>query len=58
MFRSTKLEVHEIRYTGLPLAVLSRPDAVIARIGRPIDRFLVWLRPTLFGYQFVVRLGR
>jgi glycosyltransferase involved in cell wall biosynthesis len=57
MFKSAGLEVRDIRYTGLPLAVLSRPDGFVSRIGRRIDRFLVRLRPTLFGYQFVVRLS-
>ena len=48
-------EVLELRYTGLPFDVLSSGVSVRARIGRRVDRLLVRLRPTLFGYQFVLR---
>ena len=56
LFGDAGLEVQELRYTGLPFAVLSRPDGFGARVGQRIDRSLVRLRPTLFGYQFVARL--
>jgi glycosyltransferase involved in cell wall biosynthesis len=52
---STGLEVLELRYTGLPFDVLSSGQSLRARIGRRVDRSLVKLRPTLFGYQFVLR---
>ncbi len=48
----------ELRYTGLPLGVL-RPGArrsVRRLLRQAVDRALVRLRPTLFGYQFVATL--
>lgn len=52
---ATGLEVLELRYTGLPFDVLSSGQSLRAGIGRRVDRALVKLRPTLFGYQFVLR---
>ena len=49
------LEVVDMRYTGLPFDVLSRGKSLPSRIGRRLDQFLLKLRPTLFGYQFVLR---
>jgi 2-polyprenyl-3-methyl-5-hydroxy-6-metoxy-1,4-benzoquinol methylase len=54
--RSCGLEVTEIRYTGLPFDVLTGDGPPAARLARRLDRLLVRLRPTLFGYQFVLRL--
>lgn len=39
--------------TGLPLDVLTSGGGLTRRALRVADRFLVTLRPTLFGYQFV-----
>jgi glycosyltransferase involved in cell wall biosynthesis len=55
--RTSGLEVEELRYTGLPFDVLAGRDPTLAsRIARWVDRTLVRLRPTLFGYQFVLRM--
>jgi 2-polyprenyl-3-methyl-5-hydroxy-6-metoxy-1,4-benzoquinol methylase/glycosyltransferase involved in cell wall biosynthesis len=56
MVRAAGLDVLDLRYTGLPLDVLTRGDNRKARLARSLDRRLVRLRPTLFGYQFVARL--
>ncbi|HEY2044209.1 MAG TPA: bifunctional glycosyltransferase/class I SAM-dependent methyltransferase [Jatrophihabitans sp.] len=50
------LDVQDLRYTGLPLDVLTRDDTWKSRTARTVDRRLVQLRPTVFGYQFVARL--
>lgn len=57
VFRKAKLEVVDLQYTGMPFTVL-QPGAkgLKARLLRAVDRFLVRLRPTLFGYQFVAVL--
>jgi glycosyltransferase involved in cell wall biosynthesis len=39
--------------TGLPLDVLARIGGRVPRVLRILDRLLVTLRPTLFGYQMV-----
>jgi glycosyltransferase involved in cell wall biosynthesis len=49
------MEILEMRYTGLPFDVLSTGKTLPSRIARRVDRSLVQLRPTLFGYQFIVR---
>jgi 2-polyprenyl-3-methyl-5-hydroxy-6-metoxy-1,4-benzoquinol methylase len=54
--RASGLEVEELRYTGLPFDVLARDPKLTSRIARWIDRTLVALRPTLFAYQFVLRM--
>ncbi len=56
LVRAIGLEVKELRYTGLPFDVLYRGRGTGARVMRGLDRALVRLRPTLFGYQFVLRL--
>jgi 2-polyprenyl-3-methyl-5-hydroxy-6-metoxy-1,4-benzoquinol methylase/GT2 family glycosyltransferase len=56
LVRASGLEVHELRYTGLPFDVLSQGTGTFSRVARWLDRGLVRLRPTLFGYQFVLRL--
>jgi 2-polyprenyl-3-methyl-5-hydroxy-6-metoxy-1,4-benzoquinol methylase len=56
LFKASGLDVIELEYTGLPFDVLSRDDSWKSRVARRIDRRLVRLRPTLFGYQFVARL--
>ncbi len=50
------LDILELRYTGLPLEVLTRDGSWKARAARAVDRQLVRSRPTMFGYQFVARL--
>jgi glycosyltransferase involved in cell wall biosynthesis len=53
--RASGIEVLDMRYTGLPFDVLSRGKSLPSRFARRVDRFLLKLRPTLFGYQFVLR---
>lgn len=58
MFERTLREagfvVVERRYSGTPWELLPLPSFV-APLVRTLDRLLVALRPTLFGYQFVYR---
>src|SRR6202035_4178742 len=42
--------------TGLPLRAISETDGRRLRLTRTIDKALVRARPTLFGYQYVLRL--
>jgi len=56
MVLSSGLDVEEIRYTGLPFDVLSQGTSVTSQAARTLDQLLVRLRPTLFGYQFVLRM--
>ena len=53
--RASGIEVLEVRYTGLPFDRLSSGATLGRRVARRIDRLLVKARPTLFGYQFVLR---
>jgi len=55
--RSAGLEVRDVRYTGLPFGVLTQRPGLPARLARRVDQLLVRLRPTLFGYQFVLRMS-
>lgn len=50
------LDILQLEYTGLPFEVLTRDDSWKSRSARRVDRKLVELRPTVFGYQFVARL--
>jgi 2-polyprenyl-3-methyl-5-hydroxy-6-metoxy-1,4-benzoquinol methylase len=54
MMHSVNLEVMQFAYTGLPFDVLA-DGGTQSRWLRSVDRALVRSRPTLFGYQFVVR---
>ncbi|HEY6749218.1 MAG TPA: glycosyltransferase [Mycobacteriales bacterium] len=56
LVRASGLEVRDLRYTGLPFDVLAEGTGTLSRAARRVDRALVRLRPTLFGYQFVLRL--
>jgi 2-polyprenyl-3-methyl-5-hydroxy-6-metoxy-1,4-benzoquinol methylase len=56
LFTANGLDLMELQYTGLPFDVLSRDDSWASRAARRVDRALVRLRPTVFGYQFVARL--
>jgi hypothetical protein len=50
------LDLLQLEYTGLPLEVLTRTDRWTSRAAGAVDRRLVRMRPTVFGYQFVARL--
>jgi glycosyltransferase involved in cell wall biosynthesis len=56
MVRGFGFDILEERATGLPLGTISEADGLRLRMMRRIDRGFVRLRPTLFGYQFVLRL--
>jgi 2-polyprenyl-3-methyl-5-hydroxy-6-metoxy-1,4-benzoquinol methylase len=56
LFKANGLDIVELTYTGLPFVVLSGDDTWRTRLFAKVDRGLVRLRPTLFGYQFVARL--
>ncbi len=56
LFLSSGLDLLALEYTGLPFDVLSRSDTRRTRMMRRLDRALVRLRPTIFGYQFVAEL--
>ncbi|MDQ7908851.1 bifunctional glycosyltransferase/class I SAM-dependent methyltransferase [Phytohabitans sp. ZYX-F-186] len=56
LVRQSGLDILEERTTGLPLGVVSEMDGRRLRLLRRVDRGLVKLRPTFFGYQFIMRL--
>jgi SAM-dependent methyltransferase len=56
LVRRCGFDLLEERHTGLPLGVVSELDSTKVKILRKIDAWLVRRRPTLFGYQFVMRL--
>ncbi|HST67961.1 MAG TPA: glycosyltransferase [Mycobacteriales bacterium] len=56
LVKASGLEVRDLQYTGLPFDVLAEGTGPVSRAARRVDRALVRLRPTLFGYQFVLRL--
>jgi glycosyltransferase involved in cell wall biosynthesis len=56
LVRATGFDIVEEHATGLPLGPISESDPSRHRFVRAIDGALVWARPTLFGYQFVLRL--
>jgi 2-polyprenyl-3-methyl-5-hydroxy-6-metoxy-1,4-benzoquinol methylase len=56
MVRSCGYDVLDECSTGLPLGTLTDGDNTMLRRVRRVDGGLVRLRPTLFGYQFVMRL--
>lgn len=59
MVKKNGFEVTEMRVTGLPVDVSgSGLGAVVRRSVVAIDKVFVRLRPTLFGYQFVLALQR
>ncbi len=56
-FAAARLRVESLDYTGLPLSVFREGDEKrSSRYLSKADRFLVDLRPTFFGYQFVAVL--
>jgi SAM-dependent methyltransferase len=56
LVRSCGFDILEQRSTGLPLGVVSEGEGALLRLLRKIDSRLVRLRPTVFGYQFILRL--
>lgn len=66
MARSTGWEIERLEWTGLPLGIVERGDhsdravagSPVARMIAGVDRALVRLWPTLFGYQMVAVLRR
>jgi 2-polyprenyl-3-methyl-5-hydroxy-6-metoxy-1,4-benzoquinol methylase len=52
--RKAGFEVQELHVTGLPIDVLQAPPGALKRVVVALDSLLVRLRPTLFGYQFVL----
>jgi 2-polyprenyl-3-methyl-5-hydroxy-6-metoxy-1,4-benzoquinol methylase len=56
LMRTSGLDVLDLQYTGLPFDVLAEGTGTGSRVARKLDRGLVRARPTLFGYQFVLRL--
>ncbi|MCA1654932.1 MAG: methyltransferase domain-containing protein [Pseudonocardiaceae bacterium] len=56
LVRRCGFDILEQRYTGLPLGVVSDSDSAKLKLVRKIDAWLVRKRPTLFGYQFILRM--
>jgi 2-polyprenyl-3-methyl-5-hydroxy-6-metoxy-1,4-benzoquinol methylase len=56
LVRSTGFDILGEHATGLPLGAISATDGPALRIARTSDKALVRLRPTLFGYQYILRL--
>lgn len=56
LVRRCGFDVLEERMTGLPLGVVSEADGGALKAIRAVDNALVRTRPTLFGYQFILRM--
>jgi glycosyltransferase involved in cell wall biosynthesis/ubiquinone/menaquinone biosynthesis C-methylase UbiE len=56
LVRASGFDVVEERATGLPLRTISEADGRKLRLLRRADSALVRMRPTLFGYQYILRL--
>jgi glycosyltransferase involved in cell wall biosynthesis len=56
LVRACGFDVLEERTTGLPLTAISVADGRGLTALRAVDKALAKCRPTLFGYQFVLRL--
>ena len=56
LVRATGFDILEEQATGLPIGTISGADGSNIRLARAIDKSLVRARPTLFGYQYVLRL--
>lgn len=56
LVRASGFDILDEHATGLPLGTISETDGSRLRLVRRIDRALVRIRPTLFGYQYVLRL--
>ena len=57
LVRDCGFDILEERTTGLPLGRISGGDGRRLRAIRKVDRTLVRVRPTFFGYQFILRLA-
>lgn len=56
LVRDTGFDVLEERATGLPLGTISEADGWKLRSMRKLDSAMVRVRPTFFGYQWILRL--
>ena len=56
LVRRAGYDIVQERATGLPLGVVSRADGRRLRLIRGVDSRLVRVRPTLFAYQYILRL--
>jgi glycosyltransferase involved in cell wall biosynthesis len=56
LVRASGFDILEERATGLPLRWMFESDGQQVRTAHKIDNALVRARPTLFGYQFILRL--
>lgn len=56
LVRACAFDIVEERSTGLPLGTISEADGRRLRAMRWIDRAMIRMRPTFFGYQFILRL--
>jgi 2-polyprenyl-3-methyl-5-hydroxy-6-metoxy-1,4-benzoquinol methylase len=56
LVRASGFDILEERATGLPLGTIAETDSSRLRMVRAVDKALVRARPTLFGYQYVLRL--
>jgi SAM-dependent methyltransferase len=56
LVRASGFDILEEKATGLPIRAISGVDGRRLRIARKSGQALVNARPTLFGYQFVLRL--
>jgi SAM-dependent methyltransferase len=56
LVRSCGFDILDERATGLPLGAMAAGDGLGLRAVRGLDRGMVRMRPTLFGYQFILRL--
>jgi 2-polyprenyl-3-methyl-5-hydroxy-6-metoxy-1,4-benzoquinol methylase len=56
LVRRAGFDVLEEHATGLPLGVVTEADGWKLKSARAVDRGLVKMRPTFFGYQFIMRL--
>jgi len=56
--RKNGFQVAELTVSGLPIDVLHAKPGLLQRAVVGVDSLLVRLRPTLFGYQFVLSLTR
>ena len=56
LVRASGFDILEEQVTGLPLRAVSEADGQKLRIVSRSDRMLVGIRPTLFGYQYILKL--
>jgi hypothetical protein len=57
LVRDCGFDILEERATGLPLGTISEAGDRRLRAMRKVDGAMVRIRPTLFGYQFILRLA-